>query len=171
MPSGYPTPPDTKAEVIEAILSLVDDGKSLRQACKEVGFERKTFEKWVVADPELSSQYALAKENRADKLFEEMLSIADNVEIGTVEVVKEWGVEVKTCDMIDHRRLKVDTRKWMLGKMSPKKYGDRVAMEHTGADGGPIKTEDAMDLSKLSDDELQTLLALRLKAGGAPPVH
>lgn len=133
------TPPDKKKEVISAILALVDNGKSLRQACKEVNFDRKTFEGWVDADEELAAQYARARENRADKLFEEILYIADTPQIGTIETVKEWGVEVKTADMIEHRRLQVDARKWMLGKMAPKKYGERMAHEHGGNDGQPIQ--------------------------------
>jgi hypothetical protein len=35
--------------------------------------------------------------------------------------------------MIDHRRLKVDTRKWYLSKLAPKRYGDRIAVEHSGS--------------------------------------
>ena len=154
------TPPDTRAEVISAILALVDDGKSLRSACKEIDFERKTFESWIAADPELSSQYERARSNRAEKIFEEMLLIADTPQIGTIETSKEWGTETKTADMIEHRRLQVDTRKWMLGKMAPKKYGDRVELEHSGE----VKTPTQMDLSKLSIEELRALRALRAKA-------
>lgn len=157
--------PDTKAEVIEAVLALVDDGKSLRQACKEVDFERKTFEKWIAADPDLSSQYERARANRADKLFEEILAIADTVQIGTVETIKEWGVEVKTADMIEHRRLQIDARKWMLGKMAPKKYGEKVELEHSGE----IRSNDSVDLTKLSTDELIALRALRAKAAPDAP--
>lgn len=142
-------PPDTRAEVIAAILSLVDDGKSLRSACKEIDFERKTFEGWIAADPELSSQYERARNNRAEKIFEEMLLIADTPQIGTVETAKEWGTEVKTADMIEHRRLQVDTRKWMLGKMAPKKYGDRVELEHSGEIKRPANETEAEILAKL----------------------
>lgn len=159
MPSGYETPPDTKAEIIARVLELIDDGKSLRQACKEIGFERKTFEAWVAKDPELSSQYERARENRADKLFEEILIIADTTEVGKIETTKEWGIEEKTCDMIEHRRLKIDARKWMLGKMAPKKYGDKVELSHSGEirTGGP-------DLSKLTPEDLRALRPIIAKA-------
>ena len=43
--------------------------------------------------------------------------------------------------MIDHRRLQIDTRKWLIGKMAPKKYGDKQQLEHSGADGGPVTLE------------------------------
>jgi len=35
--------------------------------------------------------------------------------------------------------LMVDTRKWLLSKMFPKKYGDKVSAEVSGPDGGPIR--------------------------------
>ena len=35
--------------------------------------------------------------------------------------------------MIEHRRLQVDTRKWMLSKMLPKVYGDKQQVEVTGS--------------------------------------
>lgn len=160
--------PDTRQEVIESILALVDDGKSLRQACKEIDFPRKTFEHWVDADPVLAAQYERARANRADKLFEEILFIADTPQIGTIETSKEWGVEVKTADMIDHRRIQIDARKWMLGKMAPKKYGDRVELEHSGE----VKTNHDFDLSKLSPEDLIALRAIQTKAvPDAPPVN
>ena len=34
--------------------------------------------------------------------------------------------------------LRIDARKWLSGKMAPKKYGDKQQIEHAGPDGGPI---------------------------------
>lgn len=153
------TPPDTKAEVIEQILSLVDDGKSLRQACKEIDFPRKTFEGWLEADEELSAQYARARENRAEKIFEEILTIADRPAPTTDSGATDSGD-------VQHRRLQIDARRWMLGKMSPKKYGDKIDLEHSGS----VKTYSDFDLSKLSTEELVNLRRMREKAAtDAPP--
>src|ERR1700757_750456 len=38
----------------------------------------------------------------------------------------------------EHRRLRVDTRKWMLAKALPKIYGDKLTAEVTGKDGAPL---------------------------------
>ena len=43
-------------------------------------------------------------------------------------------------------RLRVDTRKWILSKLVPKKYGTKVTAEITGADGGPVQTEEMSSL-------------------------
>jgi hypothetical protein len=49
--------------------------------------------------------------------------------------------------------------------MLPKVYGDKVTQEHTGADGGPIAVT-SVDLKNLSDDELEKMNMLLLKARG-----
>jgi len=36
-------------------------------------------------------------------------------------------------------RLRIDARKWLASKLAPKKYGDKVAAELSGPDGGPIR--------------------------------
>jgi hypothetical protein len=38
---------------------------------------------------------------------------------------------------VQRSRLRVDARKWLLSKLLPKQYGDRV--EVTGKDGGPLE--------------------------------
>ena len=70
-----------------------------------------------------------------------------------------------SSDVIASKRLQVDTLKWKLSKMLPKVYGDKVTQEHTGAGGGPI-TLAAIDLKNLSDEELENMQQLMMKAGG-----
>ena len=50
---------------------------------------------------------------------------------------------MKTVDHehIARSRLRVDSRKWMLSKMIPKIYGDRLVTELTGKDGGPVEIQ------------------------------
>lgn len=126
-------------EAAESAISLVEDGLSLRKACEKISKPRKTIEDWIQLDETLSAQYERAREVRADKIFDEILEIADTQQIGTVETSKEWGVEVKSADMVEHRRLRIDARKWMLGKMAPKKYGDKLDVGASGTIAVTIK--------------------------------
>ena len=48
------------------------------------------------------------------------------------------------------QRLQVDTRKWLLSKLAPKKYGDKVQNVITGADGGPVEVVELSLDQKLS---------------------
>jgi hypothetical protein len=44
-------------------------------------------------------------------------------------------------EWIARSRLRVDARKWVAAKLKPKKYADKITNEHTGANGGPIQTQ------------------------------
>ncbi|GLX62443.1 hypothetical protein KMU_04830 [Proteus vulgaris] len=88
---------------------------------------KATVFRWLSENAEFRDQYAKATEQRADALFEEILEIADDVLPDSAEVAKA--------------KLRIDTRKWSLARMSPKKYGDKVTQEITGADGGAIQIE------------------------------
>ncbi len=87
--------------------------------------------------------YARAREDQADTLADEIVAIADEPAAGKKTTTKANGdVETVEGDMIEHRRLRVDARKWTAAKLKPKKYGERQAL--TGPDGeslfGPLVT-------------------------------
>lgn len=71
----------------------------------------------------------------------------------------ERVMELKTvtADMIERSKLQVDARKWYLSKVMPKKYGDQVKHEVTGANGGPVSSQvqivfvDASSANKMID--------------------
>lgn len=83
--------------------------------------------------------YARAREDQADTLADQIIEIADTPMLGIKTKTDEEGnVETTQGDMIEHRRLQVDARKWIAAKLKPRKYGERLNTEHTGLDGGPI---------------------------------
>lgn len=111
-------------EVAANICSLLADGESLRKICKRRGMPNKsTVFRWLAKHAEFRDQYAKATETRADAIFEEMFDIADNAAEESAAVAKA--------------RLRIDTRKWALARMNPKKYGDKVSQEidHKSSDG------------------------------------
>jgi hypothetical protein len=82
--------------------------------------------------------YARAKEAQLQILADEIQEIADEPQVGEIVTIKGEEREVKMADMIEHRKLRIESRKWLLAKLAPKKYGDKLA--HTGADGeGPVQ--------------------------------
>lgn len=140
-------------ELANAICLRMCEGESLRSICQESTMpDRTTVLRWVVEEREgFHHQYAQAMKVRALEWADETIEIADNQS-------RDWTVDEAgnlkvNGEHVQRSRLRVDTRKWMLSKVLPKIYGDRVAMEHTGAVGH-------VDLSELTDDQLQ-----RLKAG------
>lgn len=88
---------------------------------------KATIFRWMAEHEQFRDKYAKATDARADAIFEEIFDIADDV--------------VEDSAAIAKARLRVDTRKWALARMNPRKYGDKVTTELTGKDGGAIQIE------------------------------
>ena len=120
-------------EIAAEICARLAEGESLRSICEDPHMPSESAVRfWVVDDVEgFAAQYARAREVGYARLAEEILQIADTPVKGTKETTKEWGTEISEGDMIEHRKLQVDTRKWMLSKMLPKVYGDKQQVDLT----------------------------------------
>lgn len=92
-----------------------------------------TVYRWLSQREEFRNLYAQAREDQADTLADEIQAIADEPMAGKKITTKANGdVETVEFDMIEHRKLRVDARKWIAAKLKPKKYGDKVEHEHGG---------------------------------------
>lgn len=124
---------EDKDRIFNYVCSQVEIGRSVSEVLGENDMPtRETFYEWIRNDKTKSDNYAKSIEIRADYYFDEMVKIAYNTEEG--ETVKSGpnGVEVTSGDMLGHRRLKVDTLKWVLSRMNPKKYGDKTDITTNG---------------------------------------
>lgn len=90
------------------------------------------FYKWLIQNEELREKYTRAKEDQTQILEDEILQIADTPVLGEVITDKGDKVEIRRGDMIEHRKLQIESRKWLMGKLRPRKYGDKITQEHTG---------------------------------------
>ena len=127
---------------VEAICEYVANGDSLRSWSLNNGFAPKTVEDWIYADPDRTAHYTRAREDRADAVFE------------SLDEVSEQAVSASTAIEVAGLRLKADNIKWKLARMNAKKYGDKVALEHTGN----------LTVKRLTDEQLMELAAKGLKA-------
>ena len=126
-------------EKADVICERLAEGESLRSICRDDDMPSlSTVFKWLTEQSAFSEQYARAREAQADALFDEALEIANTPVEGETYKETEKGTYVTRGDMIEHRRLQVETRKWMVGKLAPKKYGDKLDLTHANPDGTPI---------------------------------
>lgn len=137
----------TKA-IGEEICARLALGESLGCICKSEHLPtRQTVYNWCVADRAFFDEYTKAREIGLDKMADDLLEIADD---GSNDWMAKNDPEnpgyVANGEHHARSRLRVDTRKWYLSKLAPKRFGERVALEHTGADGGPIETKDVSQL-------------------------
>jgi hypothetical protein len=142
--SGRPSVYTEQAAAI--ILERLAGGKGLKTICDadDALPLDQTVRGWVIDDREgFAARYARARDLGLDRMAEETLEIADTCQPGEkIEETEgkdgETTTKRLTADMIEHRRLRVDVRKWYLSKIAPKRYGDRLAQEHSGPDGQPL---------------------------------
>lgn len=124
-----------KDTIFPLILSEIEEGASLRSILKRDDMpSRYTFFEWIHADEQKANQYARACEFRAESIFEEILEIADDSSNDFTLADLGDGIQVEkfNSEHVQRSRLRVDSRKWMLGKMQPKIYGDKIQQEHSG---------------------------------------
>lgn len=111
------TPYKERVRLIDQVCQRIEKGESARQAILNTkGISRTTFHEWLNQDETFSGQYARATKIRESVLFDEIIEIADD--------------DSKKSDQ--RSRLMVDARKWVLSKMNPKKYGDKMDMTTDG---------------------------------------
>lgn len=121
-------------ELFDQICDRMADGESLRKICLSDDMPSKgTVMRWLAEDDggKLRDQYARARDMQADALFDECLDIADD---GVNDWVEDQdGGEKYNGDHVQRARLRIDTRKWMAGKLRPKKYGDKLDVDLNGS--------------------------------------
>lgn len=124
-------------KVATDICERLASGESLRSICRDERMpHRATIHRWLIDNVDgFCDRYARAREVGLDELADETLEIADSPAEGQRIEEGPDGKKVVREDMLGHRRLQVDTRKWLLSKFSPKKYGDKQQIEHSGSIG------------------------------------
>ena len=112
-------PPTYSKEDWKAIFDRVGAGASLTTALKDTGISWTHAYKMMQDSPELAADYEKAKMDRADRLAEQIVELAD------AEIPSHLqGVEISAW--VNQKRLQVDARKWVASKLKPKMYGDRI---------------------------------------------
>ncbi|GAA0766044.1 hypothetical protein GCM10009434_03100 [Brevundimonas olei] len=136
-----PRPLEFNEAVADAICERLADGESLRSICSDDEMPAKsTVFKWLGLIPAFADQYARARETQADSLADDIVDIADN----------------KALEPND-KRVRIDARKWLAGKLRPKAYGDKVAVVGGDKTDAPIRHSHSFDLSAASDEELDVI--------------
>lgn len=128
----------TPDAAMESLCSHVTGGGHMAEYCQAREIEYTTMLKWVNRDPGRVQLYARAREDRADKLADEIVAISDEVEVAA----RYDGEDVKLAmdaAAVARNRLRVDARKWVAAKLKPRTYGEKLALGGD-ADAPPIQT-------------------------------
>ena len=135
MNKKLPVDPKVKDEALATYIfeQMIDEAKSLRKICQELGTKPSTISLWLRKD--FRDQYQDAQEERAERLADDLM------EETNIELKGDRGDNA----LIQKARLRVETAKWISSKLKPRKFGDRL--QHAGDSDQPINIQ-IIDYSK-----------------------
>jgi hypothetical protein len=120
--------------IFKIIIDRIEQGESLRSVLRSDDMpSQNTFFKWLNKSEEKVKQYARAMELRAEVRFE-------SIEADYMEEPQRDPMTGKIdTGWVQLQRLKIDSKKWELSKLHPKKYGDKLDVT---SDGDKITSND-----------------------------
>lgn len=116
-----------KDKIFLLILLEIEEGASLRSILRRDDMpSQRTFFEWLKDDEEKVKQYARAVDIRTELKFESI----------EADYMEEPQRDAKTGKIdtgwVQLQRLKIDAKKWELGKLKPRKYGDKLDVTSAG---------------------------------------
>lgn len=126
---GAPAFPYSDELAEEICLKVATSTKGLNHLCKEHSHwpGKTTIYEWRIKFPSFAEKYLQAKRHQADLLAEETLDIADDN--SQDEYIDENGNRRLNAEFVSRSKLRVETRKWMAGRLLPKVWGDKVGQD------------------------------------------
>jgi hypothetical protein len=109
-------------QIAELVPEYMADGLSMRQSCLKAGLTAQTFLRAVDASPGLAERYAQARGALLDAMVDQILTLADS----PVPTLDNGATDP---GMVRQRQLQIDARRWVLSKLAPNKYGDRLDVQ------------------------------------------
>lgn len=121
------------------ITDIQSKGKGLNTACKKYELNPNTFFNMVEKDASLLKQYTRALELKADVIAERIVRNSHNR-------VNDFYIDADGNNRpnpvaVQRDRLMLDADKWLLSKIAPKKYGDKLTLDGEVKTGAPLTIE------------------------------
>jgi len=166
-PSAVPgtgRPSEYSPAIADYICARLADGETLTAICRTRGLPtRQTVHRWRMRNPAFDDQYMRARAIGMEAMSDDMLAIADD---DTLDVLPDGTANHAS---VGRARLQVDTRKFLLAKLAPRVYGDRVQHEHSGTVTQAVTLDDRERMRRLASFMLDDSRAGALLEGTAEP--
>jgi hypothetical protein len=160
----------TEAVQIE-ICARLGGGENLTQICRDPKLPNRSTITNALASgkPEFSEfvvRYARARDALLDAYADQIVMISDDGTTDYITKVGRNGHEYEAVDQehIQRSRLRVDSRKWLLSKLRPNEYGDRIEAVASGV------VSHVHDVTSLSEREKMRRFALFMAEDQTQPV-
>ncbi len=111
-----------------SICQRIADGETIRAICGSAAMPgTTTVFRWLASGERkgFREQYEAAVQIRLETLGDALIELAD----APIERNAAGAIDGAAVQM---RRLQIETRRWILSKLLPRKYGDRMGLDHQG---------------------------------------
>ena len=135
-------------ELEDFIISCILANKSMREI-EELGIQEfgkkefpssMTIKNYLASNEEFFARYTRAKDLSQDFMAEDLIDIIDGRHPDFVD------------EDLSQRKASVEERKWVMGKLRRKKWGEVKVTEVTGADGTPLIQPQVLNTRDMSPD-------------------
>lgn len=123
------------------ICGRIAAGESLRSICKDEKMpDQVTIYRWLAVNEEFRKLYVQAREDQAETHADVIVDIADaDPELEPVTDREGNVVEMRIHSAyVAYQKNRIDARKWVAAKLKPRKYGDKVDLNHGGQVDNPL---------------------------------
>lgn len=142
-------PSDYTKETADRICSELAEGISLRTVCLAEDMpDKATVFRWLREHKEFHDQYAQAKEESTNAQHEVLEDLGDQA----IDLAQSVDPKASSA-VVQAVKLKADNLKWVMSKMKPKKYGDKVDV--TSGDK-PISLLNVLQHNNSSKENIQS---------------
>ena len=142
-PKPHGRPSKFTPELANEIVSRIAKGEPLRQICRDEHIPAwRTVYDWQEADKEFSARIAHAREIGEEAIAQECLDIADNATNDWMEKVGRDGTKLYLLngEHVQRSKLRIETRLKLLAKWNPRKWGEKVDVNHGVQPENPLAT-------------------------------
>lgn len=123
----------------DEICARLSKGEPLAVICRDDNMPAvRTVSDWKAAHPSFSAAFAHARDEGYDHIAAECIEIADFGANDTY--VDEEGNKRTDTDVIQRSKLRIETRLKLLAKWDPKRYGDKIDLNHGGQPSNPVQS-------------------------------
>jgi len=133
------------------IKEIESKGKGVNTACKKYNLDPRSFFNLVDKNPSLLQQYTRALELKADVIAERIILNSHNR--SNDFYIDGDGNQKPNPVAVQRDRLMLDADKWLLSKIAPKKYGDKLTLDGEVKTGNPLTIENInMILNEIKEE-------------------
>lgn len=160
-------------QIFDYVLHQLATGRTMRSICREPDMPAaSTVMDYVMAcGPADRERYTRARNHSIESLADEILDLADDATGDFVDRETRDGrtERVLNIENVHRSRLRVEARKWLIGKLKPEKYGDKTQLDvRANIQISPADTISILELARRKQFIDQRVIDVAAEQGMTP---